>query len=176
MNQFDFNRYYELKCFLQKKIPEKIAEILAKTILYIPNIYWWVSNYIENGFIEKFHILDTGFKRGSFYDLDRRILYAVFNGLKSFVEDELTDGVAHLQWEISLPENMIENGYQECERESLTRQSESAKEVLFLYEWWINHKDLNDLPYTTYEEEMRLYDEETEMLIRLMKIRGSLWS
>lgn len=97
-------------------------------------------------------------------------------------------GIAHINWEITL------------EEESAI-QAGNAKELLFLYDWWKNirperpdaweasgynrmdcdfdtepKKELLDALKKSEEIEKKYFDEDTEMLCSLIKLRGSLWT
>jgi hypothetical protein len=103
-------------------------------------------------------------------------------------------GLEHLEWEINL--KMDEDwGIKKDDPEygNLTPQAKSATEQLALYNWWVNERpkriDVYESPYYDeikekfgdeyYSEINRIenmyYDEDTEMLIRLIKIRNFLW-
>jgi len=152
----------------------------------------------------RYHIVKTGLKPG-WHDTDERILHANFQLLVDYIESELAwleysmnyekygnigwfrrwrfkrnkeMGLTHLNWEINLPDDF--DG----------RQAASAKEKLALYKWWTeerpkdweNQGSLIDIPngiYATenyFEKEKSLYQKDEDMLIRLMKIRTSLWT
>lgn len=91
-------------------------------------------------------------------------------------------GLAYLEWEMSLNNNEFlsegDPGYNQPSRQAI-----AAAEVIALYTWWTaiypNRKD----PYTenlTYDEmntlEAEYEKENEEMMIRLIKVRHSLWS
>jgi hypothetical protein len=69
----------------------------VQNIIYFPyDAYSTVKTYVRNRYFDKIHYLKTGLKPGEYYDLDTRILYALFNELVDFVEIEL----AHLsKWD-----------------------------------------------------------------------------
>ena len=96
-------------------------------------------------------------------------------------------GIAHLNWEASLDDSET--------------QANVAKEILFLYDWWKNIRPERPDPYeesgyTSIEHgfdveptkelyealnkvnelEVKYYNEDTEMLTSLIKIRNSLWT
>ena len=189
--------------------------------------------YIVNRWVDQSHALvahPKHIKPGNWQDLDYRILHCTFDELVDFVEvekayanyrwdlDKLGElkwwqggrwrtrtwrsaeaGLSYLKWESEISED-----------EAPSSQAEAAKEVLFLYDWWVNVRPNREDPMEvsgwsaycdTYRDEglfamfdkddgvdtksmhdkMReletQYDEEdTEMLIRLIKIRGYLWT
>ena len=49
-------------------------------IVYFPSdIYHRVDVYIRNRWIDKTHVIQTGFKPGKFYEIDDKIMYGLFN-------------------------------------------------------------------------------------------------
>ena len=72
----------------------------------------------------------------------------------------------------------------------LTEQAKAAIEIKELYEWWTKTRPLRDDPYLTIKRETHgqkyfelvasveedQYNEDTEMLIELIKIRNCLWT
>lgn len=176
--------------------------------------------------------------RGQWRDLDTRMLYCLFDELVDFVEIEkahkylVSDkeqskklkwyqtgswrtrtwrnpkaGLAYLEWETTLTdEEWISAG----EEPKITSQALAAKEIIELYNWWMDIRPLRPDPYdesgwSAYCDSKRergigfLHDdnsgidtknmldiinlmekqydsEDTEMMIRLVKVRGSLWT
>jgi len=198
---------------LKRPIRFYIADTLLNKLqnfLYFPwDIYVNIRHYVSNRFIYKIHYLHTGLKAGNYYDLDHRILHGLFNELVNYVEQDLAwmnqwskknkkirersaqDGLEYLDWSIDIKDD----------EGTPTKQAESAKEILELYNWWKNYpnrpdpmqqsgwsdlceknknevdpnlkdKVFNDLQIIEEQQEQ----EETDMLIRLIKIRKSLWT
>jgi hypothetical protein len=206
---------------------EKIEDIIKWPIKKLYNVKY----YVINRWIDQSHALvahSKHIKPGHWQDLDYRILHCVFDELVDFVEiekayasyrwdidkiDELKwwqggrwrtrtwrsaeAGLDYLKWESEL-----------SEEEAPTAQAEAAKEIMFLYDWWVNVRpnrpdpmevsgwsaycdgfrdnDLLDIFEDTEtdtkpmhdkmrELEKQYDDEDTEMLIRLIKVRGYLW-
>ena len=93
---------------------------------------------------------------GEYYDLDERILHALFNELKIFVEKQ-----NNKNWDID-------------------------SDVLSLYEWWISERPKRPDPFEEFKEYEvsenltkmleEQYDEDTEKLIELIKLRNKLWN
>lgn len=190
--------------------------------------------YVVNRWIDQSHGLMAHrkhIKPGRWADFDTRILYCLFDELVDFVEIEKAysnfrwdskkkknkkwwqvgrwrtrtwrtpkDGIEYLNWEASLSEN-----------QEITAQAKAAKEILFLYDWWVNIRPnrpdpLEESGWSALCEEHRTEDgflknilnldksvtipihekmnemeekydkEDTEMLIRLIKIRKHLWT
>ena len=162
------------------------------------DIIYTIRIYVKNRWIDKIQYLKTGLEPGVYYDLDHRILHGLFNELVDFVEIEYAQlsisdskkeykfvkgrcaeaGLDHLDWASNL-----------MHKNQLTNQAISAIEVLKLYKWWKN-RDKRENPYDLYDEEKdgefyyKIIDnieqdyeqEDTDMLIRLIKIRDSLWT
>jgi len=110
--------------------------------------------YCKIRFRDKLHYLKTGFKPGEYYDLDERILYALFNELKIFVENK-----QNKDWSLD-------------------------EDALSLYEWWISERPKRPDPFESYKKHEvsenltnmleEQYDEDTEKLVQLIKIRNKL--
>src|SRR5579863_546002 len=73
---------------------KKVRYWLAEDGLdHLQDVVYWPANriydircYINNRWITKSHALTSNLKRGSWYDLDTRLLHAVFDELINFVE------------------------------------------------------------------------------------------
>jgi len=110
--------------------------------------------YYRLRFRDKLHYLKTGFKPGKYYDLDESILYALFNELKLFVEK-------NKNWDVD-------------------------NDVLSLYNWWKDERPKRPDPFkecSKYEASEDLtkmleeqYDEDTEKLVELIRLRNKLWN
>jgi len=205
---------------------ERIEDALKWPIKKLYNAKY----YAINRWVDQSHALvahPKHIKPGQWQDLDYRILHCTFDELVDFVEIEKAyanyrwdrekskqlswwqggrwrtrtwrsaeAGLDHLKWETGLSEGAPRS------------QAESAKEILFLYDWWVNVRPNRADPmeisgWSSYCDSFRddilgvleddetdtgpmldkiqeletQYDEEdTEMLIRLIKIRGYLWT
>lgn len=176
------------------------------------DIYHTIEIYIRNRFIDKVHYLRTNLTPGQYYDLDTRILHALFTELTDLVEVEYASiqryseknnnyvlkkgrcplaGLDYLNWagQLKYDENMGFNPEDEFIYNKPTPQSESAQTTLELYNWWKNRDNRLD-PYDLFTEEkdgpqyyLKIDDmeekyeqEDTDMLIKLIQIRGSLWT
>lgn len=200
-----------------------------------------LRRWIRYGIFDKYHVIKTGL-RPNYYDADTRMLHGMFNLLVDFVEVEKAwmyvvfdeearkkysvpwwsigrlrfksfrsaeAGLAHLDWESTLDDPTLSS------YEFSKSQAETAREILFLYDWWKNIRPNRPDPYDasgwtaicdrnrndpvwkrfdfgsqTVEErkesadaikESRRIDEsydseDQQMLIRLIKIRKSLWT
>lgn len=99
--------------------------------------------------------------RGHWIDADLRLLHAAFTLLVEYVEKE-QGGVSDYQKYID--ELNAEPG-------NCRGQVEAEKELLFLYQWW---KQQN---YEDWEGSRReTYTKNTQMLIRLCRARGRMWT
>lgn len=115
----------------------------AQDIVYFPydvymNFYYW----FRNAYITKPHVINTGLKKGQWYDTDTRMMAGLFNIVVEFVEVEKAirndssrhhqdkskldnrrlSGLEYLDWEIGLGE---ESPF----------QSAAAKETKEIYLW-----------------------------------------
>lgn len=182
-------------------------------IVYFPiDLYRTVQVYIRNRYIDKLQYLHTGLKPGEYYDLDHRILHALFNELVDFVEKDLS----HLS---RLDRNKtykfkngrcVEAAYDyfkwsnnlKYEGKRLTDQAKASRKIQKLYEWWKNERPNRVDPFSfsefsydideildskkikqkqkdlkkAYDLELDQENEDTEMLIELIKVRNHLWT
>lgn len=86
-------------------------------------------------------------EKGKWHDRDEIMLYACFQILTDCVEKEKVD--THCNYKT---------------------HKEFVDEVRFLYKWWKKRKEKG------YNLTTEAFKEDDEMLIRLMKIRTSLWT
>ena len=190
---------------------------LQNFFMFPIDIYRTIKYYIINRYIDKTHYLKTGLIPGQYHELDERILHGLFNELVDFVEIESAAwssekfkgrrnakiGVNHLKWASELVYDAKYLDKNDKRIGKPTDQATSAKEILELYNWWLerpNRPDIHDISgwsdYCKTEKEkgyeinkegkialkkMRdleeKYDKEDEkMLIRLIKIRRHLWT
>lgn len=168
--------------------------------IYFPiDLYDSIKYYIKIRFILKTHYLKTGLNPGVYHELDTRILHGLFNELVDFVEKDL----AHLsKWNKEKKYKFKKGKSKEAaydyfdwastqknEDDVESQQAIDSKIIKELYEWWTtirtNRKDVyeiftkekygDDYYLKIYEMEKK-YDEEDEMMmIKLIKIRKSLW-
>lgn len=172
--------------------------------IYFPiDLYDSVRYYIKKRFILKTHYLKTGLNPGVYHELDERILHGLFNELVDFVEKDLAHlskwnkekkykfkkgrskeaAYDYFDWVLKLTQKNEKNEDVE------SQQAIDSKIIKELYEWWTtirpNRQDVyeiftkekhgSDYYLKIYEMEKK-YDEEDEiMMIKLIKIRKSLW-
>lgn len=136
----------------------------------------------------RFHILDlrqSDYKYG-WRDIDHRMQYALFNLLNLFVKHEFPHYYFPTEEDVK-------------QDPSLARQREVAQEVTLIHFWWNTerHQEYEAIEKKTSEwyeaKKMKAYnkevlweelqqlkkafdDKEDEMLLRLMKVRRSLWT
>lgn len=164
---------------------------------WLPRRLEWVWDWIDQRFINRFHILKLSYGYG-WRDTDTRLLYAMFDLLTEFVEKEKP--FEHVDWSHTL------------------QTKAAAEEFMALYKWWKEerpkrHDPLYDMkaperePFKEIIEDGRKfymigeyigdpekiktylaaldgsakleeewYEEDTNMMIRLAKIRSFLWT
>jgi len=170
---------------------------------HLENFVYWPKNllnkircYINNRWITKSHALTSSLERGQWHDFDLRLLHAVFEELANFVEIELASlsinslekkykvswlgrspeaGIDYLKWASELKNDDSPNQTQPIP------QAFAALETFALYKWWkIERPNRPDAISITRQEgynlEKKQDDEDTEMLVRLVKIRQRLWT
>jgi len=198
------------------------------------NIRYWIRYRTY----DKYHIVDTGLKP-DYYDASTIMLHADFNILKEFVEveqawqsycwsDEYKEkatwcekhmpfyrffypfrrpdiGIKHFEWAATLDDPKLPP-HERCDHQAV-----AAREILTIYDWWVNQrparKEIEHTPYDNQgldgilacfdddfdrtapdfivhqksmddagKQEEEWHDEDEQMLIRLIKVRRSLWT
>ena len=192
-------------------IAEEVLNFLQDLVNLPLDIYHTIEVYIRNRFIDKIHYLRTDLTPGEYYDLDTRILHALFTELTDLVEVEYAGmqrysekqnnyifrkgrcplaGLDYLNWAGQLK---YDDSYgfspEDADYNKPTPQAQAALTTLELYNWWKNRDNRPD-PYQKYTEEKdgseyglkilqleeKYEQEDTDMLIKLISIRGSLWT
>ena len=152
-----------------------------------------IKYFIRKHFTVRWHIIKTALKPG-YHDPDERLLYGAMQCLVEFIEDHYSWGTEEL---LKGKEEIIQEQIKEADEESkaaLGDQFNHTKEAVEIYKWWkkylqkdkiscIHCKLNNNCPGLAYcpfldtlEKELALYEEASEMLIRLIKIRATLWT
>lgn len=130
--------------------------------------------YISVGyrFVRQYHVLETGLKPG-YRDLDERLLHGCFSEFSRFIEDEYIYQFFRFKrtWRRWVP---FINPHCPSERKNRAVELSSKAlddEILSLYHWWNCERpaQLKDTPYPD------LQAKDTEMLIKLIKVRQDLW-
>lgn len=168
-------------------IAEELLDFLQDIVNLPMDIYHTIDIYVSNRYFSKLHYLPTGLKPGQYYDLDTRLLYGIFGAFVQFVEKEAT--VEHLEW----ASNLNYDGKPSC-------QAINATKALELYHWWKNREHrpdpMDESGWREYcddksfgleltdegkekldklnELEEKYLKEDEDMMIELIKIRGSL--
>lgn len=141
----------------------------------IKDAYWWIRHRT----FDKYHVINTGLKPG-YYDVDTLMFHSCFSLLVRYVEEE--KGLEVINWSWDEVHKSVE------------------KEILSLYCWYKNRETreerwnaLNPRPITNgifdfkdkeysdwlskYGEQDDIWEkEDTDNLIRLIKIKGFLWT
>lgn len=191
-------------------VADELFDYLQNFVNLPLDVYHTIQVYIRNKYIDKIHYLKTDLIPGEYYDLDHRILHALFTELTNLIEIDYATrskyisrkdkkykfkngrcteaGLDYIYWQISLVYN---EDYGITPDDKLynepTEQAIVALKVLQLYNWWNNRNNRPD-PYDIFtdktQESYRLislkeeeyYQEDTNMLIELIKIRQHLWT
>jgi hypothetical protein len=158
---------------LSDKVPlfENVADKLQNICMFPSDLCHSIRIYFKNS-KGNTHILDGGLEKGQWYDLTYRIPHCLFFELDKFITQE--KGLETHEWE----KNAVLNeewgvGPDNPYYGTKPQQSLDAIEQDKIWNFWKENKDkeLVDL-----DEEAAYIERETEMLIRLIKIRNSLWS
>jgi hypothetical protein len=129
--------------------------------------YWWLKHRFSpkhRYHVHKFHHLKPGW-----HDVDNKMLHSMFDYLVEYVEEEDGMEVLNYQWKDK------DKDFPNFPPERYAEYKRVYEEVKFLYEWWQEYLK-TEYDFETLEEEDRKYNEATEMMCRLAKIRAYLWT
>lgn len=159
------------RIYTKDPLIERIIDKLQDIILFPSDLIYSVKIYLKNSKGNS-HVLDGGLEKGQWYDLTYRIPYCLFSELEKFIEKE--KGLETHEWEKTLVFNEDWGVKPDDEKYGkLTPQALAAIEQDEVYSWWKENKVKKDVDF---ENEDKYLEQEEGMLIRLIKIRGSLWS
>lgn len=150
---------------------ERVIDKLQDIILFPSDLMYSVKIYIKNSKGNS-HVLDGGLKKGEWHDLVYRIPVCLFYELEKYIEQE--KGLETHEWEMKLTYNEdwgVESD--NLKYGTLTPQALAAIEQNEVYEWWKTNKDRKDVDFENEEDYLK---QEEDMLIRLIRVRNSLWT
>lgn len=193
-NKYPFNFYYN----------EFSKKILPRTRRHIEYWIYFVKCHILPSY--KFHLIDIRQPKGKncdsyshgFLDADRRLVLVCFTILCRFVEKELCVKLDDDWAGLFFSDEEIKND--PCGGETLVVQNKNTEEIRQLYKYWkadrkeewvrleeasmrrykcrgkVKKSEEENLYNISSQLEEAFYNHEEEMLIRLIKIRQSLWT
>ena len=168
-----FTNMDEMMACLNTKDPlaERIIDKLQDIVMFPSDLIYSIRIYFKNS-KGNTHVLDGGLEKGQWYDLTYRIPHCLFSELEKFIEKE--KGLETHEWEKTLTFNEDWGVKPDDEKYGkLTHQALAAIEQDAIYSWWKENKGKKDVDF---ENEDKYLEQEEEMLIRLIKIRNSLWT
>ena len=167
----------------------------------IKHRYGSLRRFIFDRTFNKYHVLKTGLPVG-YASADKQVLHVNFNMLKNCVEvhyawielngtivkHSLLDkipfyrayrfskfrnpelGLNYLKWAVTLDDPSVPVNMQSPDL------AVASREILFLYKWWIDYlaADETNSKDWTYEADEAADERNTEMLVRLMRVRKYL--
>ena len=150
---------------------ERIIDKLQDIVMFPVDLCHSIRIYFKNS-KGNTHVLDGGLEKGQWYDLTYRIPHCLFYELEKFIEKE--KGLETHEWEKTLTFNQ-DRGVKPDDKKygKLIPQALAAIEQDEIYQWWKENKGKKDVDF---ENEDKYLEQEEEMLIRLIKIRNSLWT
>jgi hypothetical protein len=149
--------------------------------------YWFVSHVVPS---RRYHMLDLrqpkpGYRYG-WLDLDSKITYALFNILNNFVEREMPFWYCPSEEEVQQEPHLIYQRSNWLEAKAIhywwntERPRQQAAHDKLLHDWSEARKvkapEAQQLWDDMRKAESALEAKEEEMIIRLIKIRRSLWT
>lgn len=185
-------------------IVDKLLDDLQDVVYYPYDVYEMIRVYMRNRYIDKLHIIDTRLSKGDYHEISERMLNGLFSLLVEYVEvekagmgdsDGVIGGISYLLWEANLEED-----WNRVQRETAIevlelydwwkniRPSRIDVYILSGLEELSKAEGIDDIFSMEITEEhrecwrvqdrinMERFDEDTEMLNRLIKIRDNLWT
>lgn len=150
---------------------ERFIDKFQDIVMFPSDLIYSIRIYLKNS-KGNTHVLNGGLNRGEWYDLVYRIPHCLFSELEKFIEVE--KGLDVHEWEKTLTFNEDWGVKPDNEKYGkLTHQALAAIEQDEIYQWWKENKGKKDVDF---ENEETYLKQEEGMLIRLIKIRGSLWT
>lgn len=149
----------------------RVVDGLQDAVMFPSDLYNSIRIYFKN-YKGNTHVLDGGLEKGQWYDLTYRIPHCLFFELDKFITQE--KGLETHEWE----KNAVLNeewgvGPDSPHYGTKPQQSLDAIEQDEIWNFW---KENRDKEFVDLDEEAAYIEKETEMLIRLIKIRSSLWT
>lgn len=150
---------------------ESVVDKIQDFVMFPSDFVYSVKVFLKN-WKGQTHNLSGTLEVGQWNDLCYRIPHCLFSELEKFIEQE--KGLETHEWEKTLTYNEdygIDTSHENFGKPTL--QALTAIEQQEIYDWWKANKDAN---YISAEESDKYKEKETEMLIRLIKIRDTLWT
>lgn len=143
---------------------------LQDFVMFPSDVYRATKNYIHKRWTIKTHYLKTGLKPGEYYDLDHRIIHGLFNELVDFVEIECARFAKRSRKKYIIKNGRSAEAGLDYIDWSSTEKIDIGEKIKELYFWW---KIRSSRPEEYLEDS---FQEDTKMLIELIKIRHELWT
>lgn len=151
--------------------------------------YWFVSHFIPK---RKYHLLDlrqpkaNGDYRYGWLDSDHQMIFALFNILNNFVKNEMPHWYCPSEEEIAFDASLLHQRNIFLEVKAIhywwnvDRKRQDKRKDHLLHDWHEAKKISVSKEHQLWEDlrkaETALEDKEDEMILRLIKIRRSLWT
>lgn len=142
---------------------------MKKSDFYYKAHKLWRNVYapVKNTFNKTNVMHSSKFKIGEWVEFDEKLLYCAFDTFQWHVENDIK--LENLILETPKGENYAD----------FYNQIKSDKEIKELYDWWIDYKeriyDYETISDYDHDVEVAFTEEATQALIKLIKIRSSVW-
>lgn len=168
---------YPIRFFLFEDLPVYFSVYIKRPI---KDLYW----YIRHRTFDRYHVIKTNLEPG-YYDVDTLMLESCFKLLERFVDEE--DGLNFIDWSWNEDHKNIEKeivfllnwyrGRKERERiwDANNPTPEFRNEFKNIKIWGYITPEFSEWAKKRNEAEIKWQEEDTEMMIRLVKIRKFLW-
>jgi hypothetical protein len=180
---------YPVRFFL---IEELVPLIRIKWRKYVWEPWYWFKCHFLPSY--RFHMLDLrqpkedgkyAYRYG-WMDSDHKMVYAIFNILNAFVKDEMPNWYCPSEEEVEEDASLLNQRHKYLEVKAIhywwnvdrKRREEQHADLLTKWSDAIKNQDPAEHQYWTELKavEQANKDKEEEMIIRLIKVRGALWT
>lgn len=180
----EYKQNHKFLYFLTEVVVHRTQNMVFYPIEFIAS----VRNAYDNAFRYKTHVLSGTLEMGSWHDYDKRLINCMFESFCDVVEIEFAGLVSNKYRD---PEAAIRyineqacRDITECEYASDLDRILFFKTVLELYNWWRIERPIRQKQMEEVDCDWKLYNdreslnhiEDEDMMIKLIKIRGGLWT
>jgi len=172
---------FSIRYWLSTELIDVIQDIVYSPVDWAYN----VKHYIYNRWVHKTHQLSSQhLEPGKFYEFDERMLFCLMDTFVDYCINELAE-MQNFDEKYSSNEEALLAFFNDVhfdpDHDWSPKYRDDIKEMQTIYSWWTNLRPLRELREDVGNDklvEQYLADEaeDTDMLMRLIKIRNSLWT
>lgn len=172
---------FSIRYWLSTELIDAIQDIVYSPVDWADN----VKHYIYNRWVHKSHQLSSRhLEPGKFYEFEEKMLFCLMDTFVDYCINELAE-MQNFDEKYSSNEEALLAFFNDVhfdpDYDWSPKYRDDIKEMQTIYSWWTNLRPLRELREDVGNDklvEQYLADEaeDTDMLMRLIKIRNSLWT